>query len=570
MDGVIRRLRLASGLVMLAYVTTHFVNHSLGLISVQAMDRALIEIYQYWSSPLGGVLLYGAFATHYSLALWALWLRRSLKMPFAEATQLVLGFSIPFFLTDHVLKTRVADTFYGADVGYYSSLLLTYFVTNPLRGGLQLVVLVIAWVHAMIGLWFWLRLKPWYPRWQPILYAFALLIPTLAILGYFEAGRQVMTLSEDPAWVEQLAQEHPHAAPADAAFLDQMVVWVRYGFVAALLGVLAARLVRWQWQRRRGVVRLTYPSGRVVQIVRGVSVLEASRMAGIPHASVCGGRGRCSTCRIRVEGSQEALVTPAAEEVKVLRRVGAAPDVRLACQLRPQGDLRVTPLLPATAEARDGFSRPGYLHGAEREIAILFGDLRSFTQLSEKKLPYDLVFLLNRYFSETGHAIEAAGGRIDKFIGDGVMALFGLDSGAEAGCREALAAARDMSERMETLNRALIHDIAEPLRIGIGIHTGPAIVGEMGYGSAVSITAVGDSVNTASRLEGLTKTYACELVISEAVALRAGADLGDAPRHEIEIRGRVERLIVRTFARARDLPVLQGAVKKKRARVAAE
>jgi adenylate cyclase len=569
-DGVIRRLRLASGLVMLAYVTTHFVNHSLGLISVQAMDRALIEIYQYWSSPLGGVLLYGAFATHYSLALWALWLRRSLKMPFAEATQLVLGFSIPFFLTDHVLKTRVADTFYGADVGYYSSLLLTYFVTNPLRGGLQLVVLVIAWVHAMIGLWFWLRLKPWYPRWQPILYAFALLIPTLAILGYFEAGRQVMTLSEDPAWVEQLAQEHPHAAPADAAFLDQMVVWVRYGFVAALLGVLAARLVRWQWQRRRGVVRLTYPSGRVVQIVRGVSVLEASRMAGIPHASVCGGRGRCSTCRIRVEGSQEALVTPAAEEVKVLRRVGAAPDVRLACQLRPQGDLRVTPLLPATAEARDGFSRPGYLHGAEREIAILFGDLRSFTQLSEKKLPYDLVFLLNRYFSETGHAIEAAGGRIDKFIGDGVMALFGLDSGAEAGCREALAAARDMSERMETLNRALIHDIAEPLRIGIGIHTGPAIVGEMGYGSAVSITAVGDSVNTASRLEGLTKTYACELVISEAVALRAGADLGDAPRHEIEIRGRVERLIVRTFARARDLPVLQGAVKKKRARVAAE
>jgi adenylate cyclase len=569
-DGVIRRLRLASGLVMLAYVTTHFVNHSLGLISVQVMDRTLVEIYQYWSSPLGGVLLYGAFATHYSLALWALWLRRSLKMPFAEATQLVLGFSIPFFLTDHVLKTRVADTFYGADVGYYSSLLLTYFVTNPLRGGLQLVVLVIAWVHAMIGLWFWLRLKPWYPRWQPILYAFALLIPTLAILGYFEAGRQVMTLSEDPAWVAQLAQEHPHAAPADAAFLDQMVVWVRYGFVAALLAVLAARLVRWHWQRRRGVVRLTYPSGRVVQIVRGVSVLEASRMAGIPHASVCGGRGRCSTCRIRVEGSQEALVTPAAEEVKVLRRVGAAPDVRLACQLRPLGDLRVTPLLPATAQARDGFSRPGYLHGAEREIAILFGDLRSFTQLSEKKLPYDLVFLLNRYFSETGHAIEAAGGRIDKFIGDGVMALFGLDSGAEAGCREALAAARDMSERMETLNRALIHDIAEPLRIGIGIHTGPAIVGEMGYGSAVSVTAVGDSVNTASRLEGLTKTYACELVISEAVALRAGADLGDAPRHEIEIRGRVERLIVRTFARARDLPVLQDGVKKKRARVAAE
>jgi adenylate cyclase len=119
-----------------------------------------------------------------------------------------------------------------------------------------------------------------------------------------------------------------------------------------------------------------------------------------------------------------------------------------------------------------------------------------------------------------------------------------------------------MSERMESLNRALIHDMPEPLRIGIGIHTGPAIVGEMGYGKAVSVTAVGDSVNTASRIEGLTKTYSCELVVSEAVVLRAGVDLGDAPRHEIEIRGRVERLVVRTLASARDLPALEHAGRK--------
>jgi adenylate cyclase len=566
---VIRRLRLASGLVMFAYVTTHFVNHSLGLISVQVMDRALERIYEYWSSPLGGVILYGAFAIHYSLALWALWLRRSLKMPFAEAAQLVLGFSIPFILTDHVLHTRVADTFYGADSAYYSTVLYAYFVANPPRGGLQLVVLVIAWIHAVIGLRFWLRLKPWYERWQPILYAFALLIPTLAILGFFEGGRQVMAMAEDPAWVAQLAKGHPPAAPADIAFIDQMVVWVRSGFLAALVAVLAGRVVRWQWQRRAGVIRLTYPNGRVVQIVRGVSVLEASRMAGIPHASVCGGRGRCSTCRIKVEGAKEALPVPASEELKVLQRVGAAPDVRLACQLRALGDLRVTPLLPATAQARDGFRRPGYLHGAEREIVILFGDLRAFTRLSEKKLPYDVVFLLNRYFAEMGHAVEAAGGRIDKFIGDGVMALFGLDSGVEAGCREALAAARDMAERMESLNRALINELPEPLRIGIGIHTGPAIVGEMGYAKAVSITAVGDAVNTASRIESLTKTYGCELVVSEAVVRRAGVDLGAAPRHEIEIRGRVERLVVRTLTSARDLPVVERRGVKKGERMAA-
>jgi len=551
---VIRRVRLASGLAMLAYVITHFVNHAIGLVSLRAMDAALVEIYAWWTSPLGTAVLYGAFAVHYGLALWALWQRRSLKMPAAEAAQLALGFTIPFLLAEHVLQTRVADSFFGADYGYYAPLLYGYFVTAPLRGLLQFTVLVVAWVHAMIGMRFWLRLKPWYPRWQPALFAFALLLPTLAALGVLEAGREVTRLAADPAWVAETMRAHPKAAPADAALIDAMVVWLRLGFLAALIAVLLARVLRWRWQRRRGIVRLTYPDGRVVQILPGFSVLEASRFAGIPHASVCGGRGRCSTCRIRVAGETRALPAAAPEEVKVLHRVGAAPDVRLACQLRPLGDLRVTPLLPATATARDGYRRPDYLHGSEREIVILFADLRAFTRLSERKLPYDVVFLLNRYFAEMGHAVEEAGGRIDKFIGDGVMALFGLDRGAEAGCREALAAARAMGERLANLNESLAHDLPEPLRIGIGIHTGPAIVGEMGWGRAVSLTAVGDSVNTASRLEGLTKTYGAELVVSEAVVRRAGLDLGEAPRHEIEIRGRVERMVVRTLGSARELP----------------
>ena len=154
-------------------------------------------------SRSAGSFLYCAFTTHFSLALWALWLRRSLKMPVTEATQLVLGFSIPFFLVDHVMWTRVSDTFYGADYGYYQSTAATNTSWPiPLRGGLQLAVLVIAWIHAMIGLWFWLRLKPWYPRWQPLLYASALLVPTLAILGMFEGARQVIGDGEDPAWVD--------------------------------------------------------------------------------------------------------------------------------------------------------------------------------------------------------------------------------------------------------------------------------------------------------------------------------------------------------------------------------
>lgn len=540
---------------MFAYVTTHFVNHSLGLVSVQLMDRVLIQVYGVWASRLGTILLYGAFAIHYCLALWALWKRRSLRMPPAEAAQLILGFSIPFLLTEHVVTTRVADTFFGGDYGYYASVLLQYGVLAPSRGVMQLVVLVVAWVHAVIGLRFSLMLKPWYPRWQPVLFAFALLLPTLAILGFGEGMLRVVALTHDPGFIAQVQLAHPRARPAaDAAVIDRLVIELRLGFLASLLGVLAARVARRQWQRWRGIVRLTYPSGRIVAIAPGISVLEASRLAGIPHASVCGGRGRCSTCRIRVVGAPGSLPPPSPEEVKVLERVAAAPDVRLACQLRPTGDLGVTPLLPPTAGARDGFRRADYLQGMEKDIAILFVDIRAFTQLSEKKLPYDVVFLLNRYFAEMGHAVEQAGGRIDKFIGDGVMALFGLDRGAESGCREALAAARGMAERLDELNRTLAGDLPDPLRIGIGIHMGPAIVGEMGYGTAVSVTAVGDSVNTASRLEGLTKTYNAQLVISQALVARAGVDLGPAPRYEIEIRGREERMHIFALASALDLP----------------
>jgi len=211
-------------------------------------------------------------------------------------------------------------------------------------------------------------------------------------------------------------------------------------------------------------------------------------------------------------------------------------------------------LLPPFAQALEGRQRVEVSLGSEREIAILFADIRGFTALAEGRLPYDVVFVLNRYFSAMGRAIDAAGGRVDKFIGDGVMALFGIEGGTQAGCREALAAARLMSERLGELNFSLQAELGRPLRIGIGIHCGPVIVGEMGYGSAAAITAIGDAVNTASRLEELTKEYECELVVSEETVRRAGFDLSDSPHHEIEIRGRREMLVIRTLERAADLP----------------
>jgi adenylate cyclase len=551
---VIRRIRLMSGLILFSYLVTHFFNHALCIISLETADAFKHVVYLVITTWPATTLLLGALVVHFLLALWALWERRSLRLRPYEALQYGLGFLVPLLLVQHVMGTRVADRVFGADIGYYAKLMVVFWHLKPMNGVLQAVLVLTAWTHACIGLRFWLRLRPWYDAAQPFLFAGALLLPTLALAGYVAGGREAtMLMTQDPDYLPRVIRSFapPEAQPTIAAITDGLRIF----FLASLAVVLLARALRRAWQRRRGLVRIRYPDGRFIDVVRGTSVLEASRLLGFPHASICGGRGRCSTCRVRVRTEiDDAVEPPSADEERVLRRVGAAPNVRLACQLRPAGPVEVTPLLPAFVPAREGLRRPGYAQGSEREIAILFADLRGFTSLAEKKLPYDIVFVLNRYFQAMGEAIGEAGGRVDKFIGDGVMALFGVEQGVEAGCRMALVAARRMSLRIDELNRVLQHELEAPLRIGIGLHAGPAIVGEMGYGKAMALTAVGDAVNTASRLEAACKAFACELVVSEVLLRRAGADPERGERHELEIRGRREPLAVRVFARARDLP----------------
>jgi len=536
---VVRRVRLISGSVPFVFVTTHLLNHALGLVSLEAIEAGRRWFLYLWRNPIGSLALYGAFAAHLGLAYWALYKRRHWRLGGAEWLQIALGFTLPFLLVEHIIGTRGAHELAGTN-DLYAAVLLVHWKFNPATGIIQTVALLTAWIHGVIGLYLWLRLKPWYPRWQPLLYAGALLVPTLSVLGYADAGRAVVLLADDPAWLEETnrAIGWPRGETVRILIAAMNGTFIALG--ASLALTLAANLVRPAIERRRGVVRVSYPDGRTVSLPPGGSVLDASRQGGIPHASVCGGRGRCSTCRVRIVRGADMLPAPSPEESRVLARIGAPAEVRHACQLRPAADLAVAPLLPPTATARDGFARPIYLQGQEKDIAILFVDFRDFTKLSEKKLPYDVVFVLNRYFAGMGEAVTRAGGHLDKFIGDGVMALFGIESDARRGSREALAAARGMADRLRELNESLAHDLDQPLRIGIGIHVGPAIVGAMGYGRVSGVTAIGDAVNLASRLEALTKDYRCQLVISAAVASRAGLALPGRPRHQIEIRGRGE------------------------------
>ena len=207
----LRQIRLATGLVLFSYVTLHFVNHALGNISVGAMESGLAVQKLIWQSLPGTVILYASALTHMSLGFWALYQRR-FRWTRLEATQLVLGLSIPFLLTEHVILTRVALGEFGIDKGYAQEL-LKFWVVSPGSGALQAVALLVVWIHGCLGVHFWLGLKPFYPRVKEPLLAAAVLLPTLALLGYYQGGERTLLLVQDPAW---RARATPGPPPTEA------------------------------------------------------------------------------------------------------------------------------------------------------------------------------------------------------------------------------------------------------------------------------------------------------------------------------------------------------------------
>ena len=172
----VRQIRITTGLVLFVYATLHFANHALGNISIGAMESGLALQELIWRSPPGAAILYLSLLTHMSLGFWALYQRRRFRWTRLEATQLVLGLSIPFLLANHVIGTRVALSQFGIDKGYAQEL-LGLWVTSPLLGALQAILLLIVWVHGCLGFHFWLRLKPFYPRVREALFAAAVLLP---------------------------------------------------------------------------------------------------------------------------------------------------------------------------------------------------------------------------------------------------------------------------------------------------------------------------------------------------------------------------------------------------------
>ena len=526
-----RNLRWASGLVLMAYVTAHLLNHSLGIVSFAAAETVLRGVQVFWHSLPGTLLLYSAAAVHLALAVAALWERRTLRMPALEGLRIVLGFALPLLMAAHLTAMRGAYQAYGVEGSYAR---VVWGLWSPPGAAAQLTMMLAAWTHGCLGMHFALRARPGYRRFSHLLLAFAVVLPLTAAMGFVSMGREFQWTGVPPAVA-------PTAAQGRA--LDAAESGIKFFYAFGLAALLVAFGMRnWLARRSHGSsVTLRYP-GRTVQVPRGWSVLEASRSHGIDHLSVCGGRARCSTCRVRVRGPADHIGEPGRDEQRTLERVRAPGDVRLACQLRPRGDIEVTPLFAPPPNG--GRPAPVSSFGREHDVAILFVDLRRWSGLSERQWPFDLAYVLDRYFATVGAAVRESGGVPNQFIGDSVMAIFGLETDLPTACRQALRATELIGERMDAWSEGFEAQFGQRLDFGMGLHAGRAAVGEVGYLDTTTFTAIGEVVNTASRLQDHSKAAASRLVVSLFAAQQAGLAHAAEQVDTLAVRGRSEPLAV--------------------------
>jgi adenylate cyclase len=552
----LRQIRLVCGLVLYAYLISHFLNHALGNISMDALATGVHYHILFWQFPPVAIVFCGAALVHTGLGVWALYRRRQFHWKAIEPLQLVLGLSIPVLIIAHITGVRIGQSVFGHEK-FYPQVFYADWIAAPHKMWLMYAALLVSWIHGSIGLYFWLRIKAFYQGAAPFLLACAVLIPTLALLGLYQGGRSIARDSQSAAWkADNLSQRHI-GTPAEQHVLEDITDDILIGYLGLLGLVLLARGVRALNERRGGMITLSYGNGRTVRVPKGLSVLEASLRYNVPHASICGGRARCSTCRIRVIGDFASLPEPSQREAFVLERVGAAdPSIRLACQLRPGGDLSFFQLfMPHAMSANAHASRPHRI-GQERYLVSMFVDMRGSTKLAEQRLPFDTVFIVNRFLGAVSQAVIACGGQPNQFVGDGQLALFGLTATPQTACRQALRAAAMISVNIDELNHVLSHDLHEPIRFGIGIHGGEVIIGDIGYRDHMVFTALGDAVNVAARLQDMTKNLACEAIVSDEVRSTAGLAPGALPEQEVAIRGRSEAMTVHAVASARTLATL--------------
>ena len=541
---IVRRSRTISGCILFFYVFTHLLNHSLGLISLDTMEQGRAIFLRFWRHDVLFYVLYGALSIHFLLGVYALARRRSFRMSRKEWIRNSCAVLIPFFLASHLSITLWGSRFLGLNDSYAFMIISTY-IFDPFGYIILGLMLMLVWTHGSIGIIGLIEFREFYSKRRGLFQGLILGLPLIAYGGYIRASIELSEASQsNPITILELISNSNFTAEIGKKIvsLSDLLQFLVYPILLSLF--VAFYFIRNLLEKRFNSIQVQYTDGTNINVSRGSSLLEASHKAGRYHESVCGGRGRCTTCRVRVTSSLGELPKPNKIEQSVINRLNFDQSLRLACQLRPETDIEINPLIKLVNHDKQNlrFSNQENLSGIEKETVIMFCDLRGFTRLSDGKMPFDVVFILNKYFKLVTDAVEENKGRIDKFIGDGVMAIFDKDTTISKNCKNALKGAAMITTYLNELNDELSTDDIEPLRLGIGIHSGNAIIGKMGYGEASTDTAIGDTVNVASRLEQLTKDYSCQLMFSSIVAENAELDKTKLNSVKTKIRGKKDYL----------------------------
>lgn len=530
-----RDVRFVSGCILMVFATTHFLNHALGIFGIEAMEAVQEWRYWFWHSWTGTVALYGSLIVHPVFALLRVAQRRTFRMPGREVIQIVLGVAIPLLLIDHIVGTRVQGTLFGQDESYHSVLRRLW----PSLALSQSLLLLLVWTHGVIGLHFTFRARDAYARWRDPFLLAAILVPLLALIGFSVAGREAQMMALPP--------ELYTSQQVDTYNLS--ITWAKRSFFGLIGGFAGFVVLRELRARALGAIAVRFVGHGVRRVIPGPTLLEIFRRFGIPHAALCGGRARCATCRVLVLDGADDLPPPGPNEARLLRRISAGDNVRLACQIRPKRDLQVQILLAAKQRGAgpSGTIDPDDRIG-KKGLTVMVADLRAFTALSERQLPHELMNLLNRFYDEMSQAIAAHGGRIEAIYGDGLMAVFGLETTPARAGAAAIASAGDMVRAVEALNREYAASLPLPLRIGIGIHGGQAIVGAVENESMGrrEIT-VGETVMIASQLEAATRRLLADIVVSAETVSATGRSYRDIVPHKIAVKGRDKPMQVYGF-----------------------
>lgn len=473
------------------------------------------------AAALAGILIVAAFLSkrgrraYFNLHYWlgsagvaglvlavsaAVWVYRLYGRQTGTDLEILAVFGLHVALALAVLITGLAQGVLGWLIYFYPRLLPAWLVIHRRISYVLVISTGLAAVFGAIALSAWLQ---WIPArlvlWLSLLGI--LVVPVLAIAIW-------NTLRPDRRSVHRLVGPKPAEQPARSPGAGPAIEYL--------------------------------PDGMHLSTTSDLTILQTSLRAGIAHTHVCGGNARCSTCRVVVlEGLAHCRPRNEREQA-MAERLGFSENIRLACQTRVTGRVKIRRLvldeedIALTSQLQQN-SRPGKV-GEEKSLAILFIDIRDFTNFARTLPAYDVVHALNRFYQRMGRVVQRNLGQINNYLGDGMLVLFD-DPDPKTAAIAAVRTGLEMVTELGQMRPYFRRTYGSSLDIGVGIHWGEAVVGNLGSAGEKRSLVIGDAINIASRIEAANKQVGTRILISEHVFSLARDHIRTGGRFSVPIKG---------------------------------